>query len=345
MSKSTTPKSGLKKNESVSQLIERIAPILGAKTYVEPRYKRYGMIFFKNGRMMVFKKNSLNINMSTSVSITINKYETNVFLKYLGYNVSEGKTFSKIPYDVNHNRGLDDGYKYALEIGFPVILKPNNKSQGVLVCKVSNKKEYYSVAKKILKQKGEIMLVEKYYGEYSDFRIVVLNGEIISAYQRLQLYVVGNGEDTILELLRKKQDYFETIDRPRKEINVDDFRIKMNLKLKGITLDYVPMVDEKVVLLTNSNLSSGGTTLDLGTNISTFFKEIAISISKKMNLNLCGIDILAHDITNEQCKDYLILEINSAPGLDNYAYSGEKQKKNVDDLYIKVLNFVEHLGE
>ena len=43
----------------------------------------------------------------------------------------------------------------------------------------------------------------------------------------------------------------------------------------------------------------------------------------------------------EPAKDFYVLEINSAPGLDHYAKIGQEQKKIVEDLYLKVVRAME----
>jgi D-alanine-D-alanine ligase-like ATP-grasp enzyme len=214
-------------SENISQLIERLAPQLNAATFVEPRYKRYGVIFFQNGKRLFFKNKQVNINISSTVSVIRNKFETSCFLSHFGYRVPVGKTVSKHNYDIKHNRGLNDGLLFIKEIGFPVILKPNDKSQGILVCKVTNEKEYYKTAKKILKKKEDILLIEKFYENYSDYRIVVLGNSVISAYQRIPLTVVGNGYSTILELLKKKRKELEKNGRTAKEKNINNFSLKL----------------------------------------------------------------------------------------------------------------------
>ena len=331
------------KSENISQLIERLAPQINATTFVEPRYKRYGVIFFQNGKRLFFKNKQININVSSTVSVTRNKFETCCFLAHFGYNVPIGKTFSKHVYDIKNNRGLEDGMFFAKEIGFPVILKPNDKSQGMLVCKVHNEKEFSKIAKKILKKKEDILLVEKFYGNYADYRIVVLGNKVISAYQRIPLTVIGNGKSTIMELLQGKRKYFETIGRPAREINIDDFRIKAHLKSKKLDFNSVPLENETVTLLDNSNLSSGGTTIELTESVADEYKKLAVSVARDLNLCLCGVDILTSDIA-KYSDNYVILEINSAPGLDNYAYTGNKQIEYVDNLYLQVLRFVEKLS-
>lgn len=56
-----------------------------------------------------------------------------------------------------------------------------------------------------------------------------------------------------------------------------------------------------------------------------------------MGLRLCGVDIACTDLENPH-SDYSILEINAAPGLDNYASSGQEQFERVKDLYKKIFN-------
>ena len=61
-----------------------------------------------------------------------------------------------------------------------------------------------------------------------------------------------------------------------------------------------------------------------------------------MNLTLCGIDLIANDITQANSGEYIIIEINSAPGLDNYAYKGIKQEIYVENLYQEILLYIKN---
>jgi D-alanine-D-alanine ligase-like ATP-grasp enzyme len=97
---------------------------------------------------------------------------------------------------------------------------------------------------------------------------------------------------------------------------------------------------EKVTLLDNANLSTGGTSIDMTEKIHPDFKKIAVSITKDMGLRLCGVDLMiSGDISQkfEGENTYHVLEINSAPGLDHYYSSGRKQKKAVEELYLELV--------
>ena len=93
-------------------------------------------------------------------------------------------------------------------------------------------------------------------------------------------------------------------------------------------------------ILDNANLSTGGMSYDFTTKIHTDYANLAINITKDMELRLCGVDILTSDIS-KPISDYIIIEINSAPGLDNYASLGEEQVQIVDNLYLKILQSLE----
>lgn len=88
-----------------------------------------------------------------------------------------------------------------------------------------------------------------------------------------------------------------------------------------------------------SNLSAGGECIELTDKIHKDYAELCIRIAQDLNLHLCGIDIMCPDISKSM-EDYIILEVNSSPGLDNYAYSGKKQELYVKELYRKVILYI-----
>ncbi len=71
------------------------------------------------------------------------------------------------------------------------------------------------------------------------------------------------------------------------------------------------------------------------------YKELAINITRDMGLRMCGVDIISQGDIRAPFRDYVIIEINSAPGLDNYASLGANQQSRVDELYLKVLQALE----
>jgi D-alanine-D-alanine ligase-like ATP-grasp enzyme len=169
-----------------------------------------------------------------------------------------------------------------------------------------------------------------------DYRIVVLDDKVISAYRRVPLNVVGDGLHSVEKLLRLKQSEFHRNGRDTR-INLEDPRIDNTLSQNRLSRNYVPKEGEKIFVLANSNLSSGGDAVDVTEIMHPTISDLAIRLTKDMGLRLCGVDILLNGSATEELRDYRILEINAAPGLDHYASSGPKQRRIVEELYLEIL--------
>lgn len=327
------------KYPSLSRLLVKIAPRAGAKVFLEPKYGRVGQIVCSNGKIHYFRGNNFDLNPMGSSAIAIDKDYANFFMSKLGYPTIPGKAFysEKFCKVIKSKDGMGEAYKFAKKLGFPVIVKPNSKSQGKCVFKVNNKLAFYKACLEVFKC-DRVVLVQKFI-QGNDYRIVVLDGEVISAYQRLPLTVTGNGIDSISELLKKKQLEFKKAGRETK-ININDIRIKMFLAEDRTKVSAILKKGEKCQLLPNANLSSGGEALDVINDIHKDFKNISVKLTAKMGLRFCGVDLMIDGSIACAPKKYYVIEINSAPGIDNYFAMGKQQQKIVEELYIKVLKAI-----
>jgi D-alanine-D-alanine ligase-like ATP-grasp enzyme len=323
----------------LTKLITKLVPKVGAKVIVEPEWGIVAQIIYKNGVVRSLRSYSLDLNPIASADIAKDKGYSKFFMKKLGYPVAPGITIfiDSWAKTAKSKRTIPYAETYAERLGYPVIVKPNSKSQGNGVSLVWNKKELKIALLKIFKDE-KIAILEKYLPG-KDYRVVVLDREIISAYERLPLAVVGDGQHSILTLLKKKQKNFVSHERDTK-INLKDARIKSKLKKQGYVFSSILPKGEKIFLLDNANLSTGGDALDATKGIHKEFKKLAINVTKKMGLRIAGVDIMVRkgDITQDPkiCK-YYIIEINAAPGLDHYVTTGETQRKIVESMYLKVL--------
>lgn len=220
----------------------------------------------------------------------------------------------------------------------PVIVKPNSGSQGRGVTLVHNKREFYRAMRTVFEIDRVALVQQPVHGK--DYRIVVLDERVISAYERIPLNVIGNGRSTISNLLKKKQQEFVASSRDT-NIKKNDPRITEKLKHQGLNLQSVLAQGERVFLLDNANLSAGGDSADVTANMHPTFGKIAIKLTKDMGLRLCGVDLMIDGDISQKSSPFWVLEINSAPGLDHYSRSGKAQEKIVEDLYLEVLKSME----
>ena len=323
----------------LTNLVKKLAPKIGARAVIEPEWGIAAQIIYKNGVVRSLRYLSLDLNHIASSDIAKDKDYAKFFMEKRGYPVAEGQTVFKDYWAkvVGSKRTIPYGIKYAKKLGYPVIVKPNSQSQGVEICLVLNEKELRQALHNAF-EVDRVAIIEKYLPG-RDYRVVVLDKEIISAYELVALSVVGDGKSSILVLLKKKQKLFEKTDRDTR-INFADRRIKLKLKRQGYTFGSVLKKGQKIFLLDNANLSTGGDSSDVTGTIHPGFKKIAINLTRDMGLRISGVDIMVTkgDITkNPKDCSYYIIEINAAPGLDHYVTTGVKQRKIVEAMYLKVL--------
>ena len=325
----------------IGALFKKLAPSIGAKIVLEPRWKAVGQITYRSGNRRYFRYNSVDLNTIGSSRVASDKDYANLFMSQMGYPAIEGKAFYRESFAKAlkiRDGGKPAAYSYAKKLGFPVIVKPNSGMQGSGVFLAHNKKDLDRALTFVFKE-DRIALVQR-LARGRDYRIVVLDDEVISAYERIPLSVVGNGTSTIRELLQEKARYFHRIGRDT-NIKMDDARIARKLARQKLTLRSRPARAERIYLLDNANLSTGGDSVDVTETIHPAFKKVAIRLTKDMGLRFSGVDLMVDgDITKRPGK-FSILEINDTPGLDHYVTIGPAQRKIVEDLYLKVLKAME----
>lgn len=322
----------------IAELIASIGPKLGLEIRLEPEHKRVGQIIMPDGRRYYFRGANVDLNTLGAAEIAKDKEWASHFMAEIGYPVPQGKAFYSERWcsKLNSNLNANAAYKYSQEIGFPVIVKPNSRSQGLGVQKVDNRDDFFGAVDIVFNQvKDSVVLVQKpVVGE--DYRILVLDDEVIAAYRRTPLTVSGDGQSTIFQLMQKKQEVFRAQGRDTR-IDLKDTRIPAKLRRGNLNLLSVPASGQSISLLDNANLSDGGDAEDMTSVLSDSHKRMAIQLTADMGLRFCGVDIITPQPISLPLQDYTVIEINAAPGVDYYARIGIEQQHVVAGLYEKIL--------
>jgi D-alanine-D-alanine ligase-like ATP-grasp enzyme len=331
-----TPNKQKRKKESLilGTLLTKLGREIGATVLVEPEWGVVGQITFKGGRKSYFRYNTLDLNPVGASDIAKDKDYAAFFMKKMGYPTPRSKSFCSPDWAQAIGSKSDTGaaLRFAKIIGYPVIVKPNSGSQGVGVSLVHSAKELQRALKQVFKSDKIALVQQPVRGR--DYRIVVLDNKIISAYERIALSVTGDGRSTVAQLLKKKQRHFIAFKRDTL-IKSDDPRIRAKLRVQGLRMNSILEANRIVYLLDNANLSTGGDAVDVTNEMHTSFKQMAIALTRDMGLRLCGVDIITADITIP--GKFCVLEINAGPGLDHYVKNGPAQQKMVEDMYRTVL--------
>lgn len=225
------------------------------------------------------------------------------------------------------------------KIGYPIVIKPldgnHGKGASINVLNWEDAVEGLGFAKEYSRR----VIVEKFITGY-DFRILVIDNKVVAAAQRVPAHIVGDGENTIQELIDL------TNEDPRRgyghenvltEITVDRDTMDL-LEILNYTLETVPKEDEVVYLKSTANLSTGGTSIDVTEMIHPENIFLAERIARVIGLDVCGIDIMANNLTQSLKENGgVVLEVNAAPGFRMHLAPSEGLPRNVASPVIDML--------
>lgn len=225
-----------------------------------------------------------------------------------------------------------DLIKTAEKIGYPVVLKPRygSKGKGVVV-NITTKDELIKKYNSI-KDKFDEIILEKYY-EGNDYRVCVVDYNVVAASLRIPPYIVGDGKSNIKELIRRlNDDELRGYDheKPLTKIHIDDELINF-LQDKDMSLNTILQKDEKIDLRNNANLSTGGMAIDCTNEISEENKKICIRAAKAIGLDICGVDLKTTSLNDNLYENGIVMEVNAAPGIRMHLYPSKGKARDVGE--------------
>lgn len=209
---------------------------------------------------------------------------------------------------------VEEALTWFRSIGAPVVVKPldGNKGKGISLG-VADESELRSAFAKAAARCGVVVVEEELRGR--DYRLLVVNGELVAASERRPCEVVGDGEATVRELIvTLNQDPLRGEDHelPLTKVKVDE-ELSEYLARSGLDLDHVPAEGESVRLRANANLSAGATAVDVTDLVHPATQRACERAAALVGLDICGVDLITSDIGEE--LDGGILELNASPGL------------------------------
>jgi cyanophycin synthetase len=243
---------------------------------------------------------------SIGVELACDKEDTKFLLERAEVEVPKGDIISR-------ERSLKEACEY---VGYPLVIKPidGNHGRGITV-DIQNYEDAV-VAFHAAKEVSRRVIVEKFItGE--DYRLLVINNVLVAAAKRTPAHVTGDGKSTVRQLVDKVNE------DPRRGyghenvltmITINDLT-KTILKDKGLTEESIIPYGERLILKDTANLSTGGTAEDVTDIVHPANVAMAERISKIIDLDICGIDVMTSDISKPLSETGgAVLEVNAGPG-------------------------------
>ncbi|MCB0933207.1 MAG: hypothetical protein KDB71_15080 [Mycobacterium sp.] len=205
----------------------------------------------------------------------------------------------------------------ADELGWPVVVKPLDLDGGLGVAPAIRDRDRLrrAFADANALSPGNVLVEQHVDGD--DHRLLVVRGRVIHVARRTAAGVVGDGEQTILQLVdRTNADPRRGTQRYSllKALVLDAEALDC-LAEQGLDPHSVPQAGQTVRLSRTANISSGGTADDVTALTHRDNLALAVRAARIIGLDIAGIDFLCPDITRSW-RDVggVICEVNGQPG-------------------------------
>jgi cyanophycin synthetase len=271
------------------------------------------------------------------VKMSADKHFAKKIMKENGINTPEGKVFTG-------NTALD-AINYA-ENNYPLVLKPNWGSHGDNVyVNINSTAQLRNVIKHFIDSTdlNNPFILEKFH-PWKEYRLFITENGGFAVIHREWASITGNGQDSVNTLIEKENEY--RIELKKKEptslcpIVIDNevhqFLSEQNIE-KG--LQFIPAKGQQIFLRQESNLAKGGIAIDMTDEVHSSVKELAMkTLACFPGLPVAGLDMLCEDPTQPlNNSNYVIIEINSNPGLAMHTYPTKGKSRDVAQLLLDVM--------
>lgn len=263
------------------------------------------------------------------VEVASDKELTKELLDKVGVPVPEGSVVDT----------ADAAWIAAQELDGPVVIKPFNGNQGKAVSVNLTTEEQVRTAFELASHISSDVIVERYF-RGSDHRLLVVGGKLVAAAQRQPAQVVADGRHTIKQLVemvnadpRRGHGHGSALTRIKM-----DAAAELTLTKQDYTWESIPSVGELVFLRDNSNLSTGGTAVDVTDEVHPDNAALAVLAAQTIGLDIAGVDVICESIKRPlHDQGGGIVEVNAAPGLRMHVYPSEGKGRPVGEAIIDML--------
>jgi len=226
-----------------------------------------------------------------------------------------------------------------------IVVKPLDASSSVGVTLDVRTADELEAAIRLASVHGSSIMLQQYVTGI-DYRVLIINGEVVAVNQYRPVYVEGDGTSTVRALIEQlNQDRMKMTSIGEYEafpqVDAETERLLEVLHAQGTTLDEVPAAGEEIELYDLRNSAAG--------KISEFYKDcteiihpenaqMIIQAAQTLQIDVAGVDVRCRDIrTPISREEGGILEVNALPDLTHHVFPHGGTTRDVVRLYLEYL--------
>jgi len=218
--------------------------------------------------------------------------------------------------------------------GRATVVKPRstNFGEGVAILAADATQAEYEQAVRAAFELDAAALVEDFVAG-REFRFLVIGGRTRAVLHRVPANVAGDGRHTIRELVMEKNRHpfrGEGYVKPLEKIALGEAELAF-LAAAGLSPESVPEAGRTVFLRKNSNISTGGDSIDWTDEMPAVYHRIAERATAALGAQIAGVDMIVPDPTDaRESADYSIIELNFNPALHIHDFPETGRNRHVE---------------
>lgn len=325
---------GLEDMELSTQLLLKAAVRRGISFEILDRKENFVKLTKGDKTEYVMQATRTSLEPYSSILMMENKVVTKKVLEEANIRVPGG-----MEYDTPEP-ALDDFDHFK---GRPIVIKPKttNFGLGITILKENKRVEHYRRAVEMAFEQDDAILIEEFISG-KEFRIFIINDEVVGILHRVPANVKGDGQKTIRELVEQKNTdplRGKGYRTPLEKIATGEAE-EMFLQTQDLTFESVPDKDQVVYLRENSNISTGGDSLDFTDEVHPSYKEISVAAAKALDVKVTGLDMIMEDYTQPAtATNHAIIEMNFNPAIHIHCHPYKGKNRYLNEKMLDALGF------
>jgi glutamate--cysteine ligase len=222
-----------------------------------------------------------------------------------------------------------------------IVVKPNTTNFGIAVTLLHAPiaEEDFSKAVEMAFREDSSVLVEAFIPG-KEYRFLVVDGAVRGVLHRMPANVCGDSVSTVAELVAaKNQDPKRGVGyhSPLEKIRLGEEELQM-LRSQDLDLAAIPEAGRTVFLRKNSNISTGGDSIDMTDAVHPGYKALAAAATAAVGSKISGVDMIIADVSAAPAaNNYAIIELNFNPALHIHDFPAQGINREVEKSVLDLL--------
>ena len=279
------------------------------------------LLFDYAGKQRAISGTSPDLTSATGRTTANNKYVSHVTAEHIGMPLPQTALYD-----------TDDQAAAFLAAHGTIVVKPLNGAHGNgVTTNIRTHEQLTAALDRARTYSTSVLLQQQVSG--NDLRILVIDGRLAAATERVPATVIGDGKRTVAELIEH-----ENATNP---LRGDNYEKPMNRIASDIATLYigddglarVPATGEHVQVVGTANIGTGGSAIDRTGTVPQELVSAAERFADTIGVYTCGVDFLY----DAERQTWFFIEANTSPSFGLHLWPTEGDGVDVTEIFVSRL--------